>query len=75
MHGEGWTAVVELPPAETTATDPQGQEAATLESLTRPVAGGRVLETALVTVYFADDGRVFAGAVSADHLAHVAAGD
>lgn len=75
VHGEGWTAVVELPQADTSSSEAGGLDAATLESLTRPVAGGRVLETALVTVYFADDGRVFAGAVSADHLARVAAGD
>ena len=75
VHGEGWTAVVELPPADMSTSEARGQDAATLESLTRPVAGGRVLETALVTVYFADDGRVFAGAVSAEHLAQVAAGD
>ncbi|WP_243076645.1 hypothetical protein [Microbacterium sp. SS28] len=75
VHGEGWTAVVELPQADTNTSGASGRDAATLESLTRPAAGGRVLETALVTVYFADDGRVFAGAVSADHLAHVAAGD
>lgn len=75
VHGEGWTAVVELPQADPSSSEAGGLEAATLESLTRPVAGGRVLETALVTVYFTDDGRVFAGAVSADHLAQVAAGD
>lgn len=74
VHGEGWTAVVELPQAAASTADPGGGDPATIESLTRPVAGGRVLETALVTVYFADDGRVFAGAVSADHLADVAAG-
>lgn len=75
VHGEGWTAVVELPRAETSTQDAGGRDATTIESLTRPVAGGRVLETALVTVYFADDGRVFAGAVGADHLVDVAAGD
>lgn len=75
VHGEGWTAVVELPAADTSTSEARGADAATIQGLTRPVAGGRVLETALVTVFFADDGRVFAGAVSADHLAQVAAGD
>jgi hypothetical protein len=73
-HGEGWTAVVELPRADASTSD-AARGAATLESLTQPVPGGRVLETALVTVFFADDGRVFAGAVTAEHLAHIAAGD
>ncbi|WP_345802385.1 hypothetical protein AAIB33_04615 [Microbacterium sp. AZCO] len=71
VHGEGWTAVVELPPADSA---PTGESAAMLDTLTRPVSGGRVLETALVTVFFADDGRVFAGAVGPDSLAQVAAG-
>ncbi|WP_194397154.1 LolA family protein [Microbacterium atlanticum] len=75
VHGEGWTAVVELPPAPTSGSGVEGMDGANLQSLTRPVTGGRVLETALVTVFFADDGRVFAGAVDADHLAQVAAGD
>ncbi|MFB7891733.1 outer membrane lipoprotein carrier protein LolA [Microbacterium sp. NPDC056044] len=75
VHGQGWAAVVELPPPDTSTSGATSEQQAQLKSLTRPVAGGRVLETALVTVYFADDGRVFAGAVSADHLARVAAGD
>ncbi|WP_203580010.1 LolA family protein [Microbacterium hibisci] len=75
VHGEGWATVVELPQADRGTPDAAGPYAAALERLARPVADGRVLETALVTVYFADDGRVFAGAVSADHLARVAAGD
>ncbi|MFH8252417.1 outer membrane lipoprotein carrier protein LolA [Microbacterium sp. B2969] len=73
VHGEGWTAVVELPQSDAKA-GAAGEDAAMIEKLTRPVAGGRVLETALVTVFFADDGRVFAGAVGADRLAQVAAG-
>ncbi len=36
------------------------------------VDGGRVLQTSLVTVLFTDDGRVFAGAVTPDHLLDVA---
>lgn len=75
VHGQGWTAVVELPPPDSGSSGATSEQQAQLKSLTRPVAGGRVLETALVTVYFADDGRVFAGAVSADYLARVAADD
>lgn len=74
LHGEGWTTAAEFPSADVGSVL-SGEDAAMLESLTQPVAGGRVLETALVTVYLADDGRVFAGAVTADHLARVAAGD
>ena len=43
-----------------------------LDGLTTRVDGGRVLQTSLVTVLFTDDGRVFAGAVTADHLLDVA---
>ncbi len=74
VHGEGWTAVVELPQAAASPSALAGGDAAMIQSITRPVPGGRLLETALVTVYFADDGRVFAGAVSADHLVDVAVG-
>ncbi|MBG6183032.1 outer membrane lipoprotein-sorting protein [Arthrobacter sp. CAN_A214] len=41
---------------------------ALLEQALTQVDGGRVLETALVSVLITDDGRVLAGAVSADQL-------
>ena len=44
-----------------------------LGTLTEPVDGGRILQTSLVTVLFTDDGRVLAGAVTADHLLDAAA--
>ena len=49
-----------------------GDPSAMLDSLTQRVDGGRVISTSLVTVLFADDGRVFAGAVTPEHLLAVA---
>ncbi|TDN93129.1 hypothetical protein EV279_2672 [Microbacterium sp. BK668] len=78
VHGEGWSAVVELPADGSRATGPATGDASAddlLQRMTRQVDGGRVLETALVSVLFADDGRVLAGAVPAQRLVDVAAGD
>ena len=44
-----------------------------LDRVTTPVDGGRVLQTSLVSVYFAADGRVLVGAVGADALVAAAA--
>ncbi|MBJ2119446.1 DUF2092 domain-containing protein [Arthrobacter sp. MSA 4-2] len=73
--GEGWSSIVALPAGSAsdafTAT-PNGEDAAEAQALLQQaftqVDGGRVLQTSLVTVFIADDGRVFAGAVSADQL-------
>ena len=67
VHGEGWSAVVEVQAGAAFG------DGAMLGMLTERVDGGRVLETSLVTVLFTDDGRVFAGAVTADRLLDVAA--
>ena len=50
-----------------------GEASALLGTLTEPVEGGRILSTSLVTVLFADDGRVLAGAVTVDRLLDAAA--
>ena len=44
-----------------------------LDSLTQPVDGGRLLTTSLVSVFFADDGRVLVGAVTPERLLDAAA--
>lgn len=63
--GEGWSQIVGIPL-------PTGAEhadsSAALDQLLTPVDGGRVLETSLVSVFLTDDGRLFAGAVSAAQL-------
>ncbi|MBT2497502.1 hypothetical protein J7E25_00150 [Agromyces sp. ISL-38] len=73
VHGDGWSAVVELPAAAVGAAGFDGEAAAMLGSLTERVDGGRILSTSLVTVLITDDGRVLAGAVTADRLLDAAA--
>ncbi|GAA1798339.1 hypothetical protein [Agromyces neolithicus] len=69
--GEGWSTVVVLPMAASGADVMAGldpEASALLATLTEPVDGGRILQTSLATVLFTDDGRVLAGAVTADRL-------
>ena len=51
-----------------------GLAAALLDQVTTAVDGGRVLQTSLVSVFLADDGRVWVGAVDTDALRAAAAG-
>ncbi|WP_157372936.1 hypothetical protein [Agromyces sp. Root81] len=79
--GEGWSAVVVLPmgaaglgaAGDDTAGGLDPEASALLGSLTESVEGGRVLHTSLATVLLTDDGRVLAGAVTADRLLDAAA--
>jgi len=73
VHGEGWSSVVELPAGAVGAAGLDGETSAMLDTLTERVDGGRILSTSLVTVLITDDGRVLAGAVSADRLLDAAA--
>jgi len=70
ISGSGWDGVVELPagavPASVTSSPMVGQ-------VTRAVAGGRLLHTALVNVLLTDDGRILAGSVPLERLQAVAA--
>lgn len=73
--GTGWTTIVEVPSvspptAGEAGNQPGGSQRSpadqTLTALTRalrPVAGGRALQTALVSVLLTDDGRMLVGAV------------
>ncbi|WP_187432560.1 LolA family protein [Agromyces mariniharenae] len=85
VHGSGWSTVVELPAgaggaaggATGAAEGAEGSEgfadaSTLLDSITQRVDGGRIVSTSLVTVLFTDDGRVFAGAVTPEHLLAVA---
>lgn len=65
VSGSGWASVVTLP-AGTAPSDLASNP--TVSRLTTPVAGGRVLHTALVNVLLTDDGRVLAGAVPVSRL-------
>ncbi len=88
--GEGWSTVVVFDPAEMAADAPEGDAAdgeatdgampdagfdpSQLEQLATPVDGGLLFQTTLVNVLFADDGLVYAGAVTPQVLLDVAAG-
>ncbi len=65
----GFSAVVEIPadkvPAEFNSAV-LGNKLFT--ELTKPVAGGRIFTTSLLNIFFADDGRIFAGAVNTAKL-------
>ncbi len=60
VSGSGWASVVTLPSAKLPSSV-SGD--AVFQGLTTAVPGGRALQTSLVTILFADDGRVLAGAV------------
>jgi outer membrane lipoprotein-sorting protein len=78
--GEGWDSIVVLPAgadgalgdAAATNGDDTGAASsdptAVLEQLTTEVPEGRAFETSLVTVLFATDGRILAGAVPLEQL-------
>jgi hypothetical protein len=69
VHGEGWSTVVELPAGVLGEAGNAGMPG----MLAERVDGGRILQTSLLTVLLTDDGRVLAGAVTADRLLDVAA--
>ncbi|MGN7191273.1 sigma-E factor regulatory protein RseB domain-containing protein [Curtobacterium sp. MCBA15_004] len=70
VTGSGWDTVVELPAGSVDRPALQGDADASglLDQLTKPVDGGRAVQTKLVSVYLTDDGRVFAGAVPVSTL-------
>ncbi len=78
VSGTGWESVVELPAGSLTkaAPDRQGQPgtmASLLAQASVPVAGGRLLSSALLNVLILDDGRIFAGSVPLERLQAAAA--
>lgn len=73
--GSGWSTVVgvaakgdDAPAEPGSGAEGAGDATALLDQLTVPVDGGRVLQTALLSVYLADDGQAWVGAVDADAL-------
>ncbi len=72
--GTGWTAVVEVknPPGGLGSTNgPSSMDI--LNHIATPVSGGKLITSALVSVFIADDGTVYAGPVSAAAIEQVAA--
>lgn len=77
--GSGWNAIAELPAGSLdlsqlngTMPSPSGDQVQTLLGLLQSVPGGRGLQTSLVSVLIADDGRVLVGAVPLSALENAA---
>lgn len=67
VQGEGWTSVLQV-----SGSALPEQAKAVLDQLGTPVAGGRVVTSALVSLLVLDDGRVLVGAVPAQRLIDLA---
>lgn len=71
MVGEDWDSVLIMP-----ATDAEMlselKNNQLLSSLLKPVVGGLAFETPIMKVLITNDGRIFAGSVSLDHLQKLA---
>lgn len=72
LMAEGWAAVVEVPAVMVPAEFSAIKENKLYTELTKPVAGGRIFTTALMNVFIADDGRIFAGSVTQQRLLEAA---
>ncbi len=69
ITGTAWDSIVELPASSGAAKLPSsGSAAKLLNELLTPVAGGRALQTSLISVLLLDDGRVLIGAVPISSL-------
>jgi outer membrane lipoprotein-sorting protein len=73
--GHGWTAVVETSPS---ADDPASRGSqrnstqALLDRIATRVPGGQLVTSSLLSIFLADDGRIFAGPVSATTIEQIA---
>ena len=74
LAAQGWGAVAQIPASMVPAQLRLLQANNSLyKELTKPVAGGRVFTSALLNIYFADNGDVYAGSVTVARLLEVAA--
>jgi len=71
MVGDEWDSVLVMPAGDMDMLA-ELQDNQLLSSLLKPVAGGVAFETPIMKVFIADDGRIFAGAVSLSHLQKLA---
>lgn len=73
LAAQGWGAVAQIPASAVPAQLRLLQANNRLyKELTKPVAGGRVFTSALMNIYFADNGDVYAGSVTVARLLEVA---
>ena len=71
MVGEEWDSVLVMPAGDMDMLA-ELQDNQLLSSLLKPVTGGVAFETPIMKVFIANDGRIFAGAVSLSHLQKLA---
>ena len=72
LMAQGWAAVVEIPADKVPAEISALKANKLYTELTKSVAGGRIFTTALMNIFFADDGRIFAGSVTQQRLLEAA---
>lgn len=71
--GKGWTAVMVVK-GGVAAANPHGPSTSDILSrIATPVDGGRLVTSALVSVFIADDGTIYAGPISPSAIEQVAA--
>ena len=69
LRSEGWAAVLHLPSEQVPPAFLDALRSNRLfDELTRKADGGRVFKATLFNIYFADDGAIYAGAVTVDRL-------
>lgn len=74
LAAQGWGAVAVIPAEQVPAELRLLQASNKLyQELTKPVSGGRVFTSALMNIFFADNGDVYAGSVTVARLLEVAA--
>lgn len=71
MVGEDWDSVLIMPASDAEMLS-ELKNNQLLSSLLKPVAGGLAFETPIMKVLITNDGRIFAGSVSLDHLQKLA---
>ena len=74
LAAQGWSAVAVIPAAQVPSELRLLQVNNSLyKELTKPVSGGRVFTSALMNIFFSDNGDVYAGSVTVARLLEVAA--
>ena len=74
LMAQGWGAVAKIEAAQVPLELKALQSGNSLyKELTKPVAGGRIFTSALMNIFFADNGDIYAGSVTVARLLEVAA--
>jgi outer membrane lipoprotein-sorting protein len=74
LAAQGWGAVAVIPAAQVPAELRLLQlDNKLYQELTKPVSGGRIFTSALMNIFFADNGDLYAGSVTVARLLEVAA--